>query len=122
MAARCPRRRRNTSLSTRIRGECARMNLLIEDLLQLARVTRGDPVFEWLELDLLPARSPSACARAGRGRRHRVRDRAPGLTVWGDRRLLGIALANLFDNACKFTRAACPRPGSSWAAGSSSIR
>ena len=28
---------------------------------------------------------------------------APGLRVWGDRSLLGIALANLFDNACKFT-------------------
>ena len=86
----------------RIRGECARMNLLIEDLLQLARVTRGDPVFEWLELDLL-AREVAERVRESWPGRDIEFAIAPGLTVWGDRRLLGIALANLFDNACKFT-------------------
>jgi signal transduction histidine kinase len=86
----------------RIRSECARMNLLIEDLLQLARVTRGDPVFEWLELDLL-AREVAERVRESWPGRDIEFAIAPGLTVWGDRRLLGIALANLFDNACKFT-------------------
>ena len=87
---------------TRIRGECARMNLLIEDLLQLARVTRGDPVFEWLELDLL-AREVAERVRESWPGRDIEFAIAPGLRVWGDRSLLGIALANLFDNACKFT-------------------
>jgi len=86
----------------RIRGECARMNLLIEDLLQLARVTRGDPVFEWLELDLL-AREVAERVRESWPGRDIEFAIAPGLRVWGDRSLLGIALANLFDNACKFT-------------------
>lgn len=86
----------------RIRGECARMNLLIEDLLQLARVTRSEPSFEWLELDLL-AREVAERVRESWPGRDIEFVIAPGLTVWGDRRLLGIALANLFDNACKFT-------------------
>ena len=86
----------------RIRSECARMNLLIEDLLQLARVTRGDPVFEWLELDLL-AREVAERVRESWPGRDIEFAIAPGLRVWGDRSLLGIALANLFDNACKFT-------------------
>ncbi len=85
-----------------IRGECTRMNQLVDDLLQLARVTRSTLDFEWLELDRL-AREVAERVRAAWPDRDIVFEIEADLTVWGDRRLLDIVLTNLFDNACKFT-------------------
>jgi light-regulated signal transduction histidine kinase (bacteriophytochrome) len=79
-----------------------RMSGLIDDLLELARVTRMELRRELVDL--------SALAEATMGR---VRERAPerrseimiepDLKAMGDARLLEVMLENLFDNAWKFT-------------------
>jgi signal transduction histidine kinase len=91
----------------RIRSECSRMNLLMEELLQLARVTHSELKCDWLELDLLATELAARVLEAWPKRDIHL-DIQPGLTAWGDRDLLSIALTNLFDNACKFTAHAAP--------------
>ncbi|MCK2127470.1 HAMP domain-containing histidine kinase [Thauera aromatica] len=86
----------------RVRAECARMNLLIEDLLQLARVSRGELDHERVDLPLLARQVAARSLEACRGRDIGI-EIQPGISAWGDRRLLEIALTNLFDNACKFS-------------------
>ena len=86
----------------RVCAECARMNLLIEDLLQLARVSRGELDHERVDLPLLARQVAARSLEACRGRDIGI-EIQPGISAWGDRRLLEIALTNLFDNACKFS-------------------
>ncbi len=86
----------------RVRGECARMNLLIADLLQLARVTRDELHQEWIDFPTLAGQVAARALEACRGRDIHF-DIQPGIKAWGDRRLLEIALTNLVDNACKFS-------------------
>jgi len=87
----------------RIRDSTAHMSRLIDDLLALSRVTRGE--FTRREVDL------SAIAGAVIGRlRLAEPDRrieveiADALWASGDPSLLGVALENLLGNAWKFTR------------------
>lgn len=85
-------------------GECAeRMGALIDDLLRLARVARAE--MHPREVDI------SAMARAIAGdlrRSHPERQVewrvGEGIKAHGDANLLHIALANLLDNAWKYTR------------------
>jgi light-regulated signal transduction histidine kinase (bacteriophytochrome) len=86
----------------RVRSETHRMGLLIDDMLQLSRVTRA-------EMHLVPV-DLTAIARsiaAGLSEHNSGRDIEfviePGLTALGDTRLLAIALTNLLSNAVKFT-------------------
>ena len=90
----------------RIRHETQRMGHLIDDLLQLARVTRSEIRHEPVDLSAL-AEGIAARLRQAHGARRIEFLIEPGLTAYGDLRLLEIALTNLFDNACKFTS---PRP------------
>ena len=93
---------------SRVRSEAQRMGVLINDLLQLSRVTR-DPMQQG-PVDLT-AMVESVAAR--------LRQSAPdrplefviqrGLAARGDSRLLEVAVTNLLDNAVKYT-ARCPRP------------
>ena len=90
----------------RIRGESQRMGQLIDDLLQLARVTRDH--MERVPLDLT-AMANAIDARMRRRQPERCVEFSaePGLTVRGDPRLVDVALSNLLDNAWKFSG---PRP------------
>jgi len=90
----------------RVRAETRRMGQLIDDMLKLSRISRGEMHVDAVDLTQL------ATEIAGRlTREFAPRDIEfviePGLVAAGDRQLLEIALVNLLDNACKFTG---PRP------------
>jgi len=87
----------------RVRQETQRMGMLIDDLLELSRVTRSEMRHAAVDL--------SAIAERIAARQKELNpDRAlaftiePDLQARGDARLLEVALANLLENAVKFTR------------------
>ena len=94
---------------TRINEASRRMSALIEDLLSLSRISRS-------ELTPRPVDFSQLLMEAGATVRERYPDRAvelriePQMSVYGDARLLRIAMENLLDNAWKYTsRTAQPR-------------
>lgn len=86
----------------RVRSACARMNQLIDDLLMLARVTRGELQRQAVDLTQL-ARSVIAGLQAQEAQRRVQVTIADGLMAHGDARLMQIVLENLLGNAWKFT-------------------
>jgi PAS domain S-box-containing protein len=88
---------------TRVRTETQRLGQLIDDLLQLSRVTRVNIRPQTVELSMIAAQ---ICARLAESEPEREIQFiiAPGLTAEGDPRLLEAVLVNLLDNAVKFTR------------------
>jgi len=86
----------------RVRSETQRMGQLIDDLLQLSRLSRGEMKLEPLDLSAL-ARQVADRLREGHPEREVEFAIEPRLTVVGDERLLGVALTNLLGNAVKFT-------------------
>jgi len=86
----------------RVRGETQRMGRLIDDLLNLSRVTRAEMQQTSVDLSALAGRIASRVReeRPGRSIDFAIE---PGLVGRGDPRLLEIALTNLLDNAAKFT-------------------
>jgi PAS domain S-box-containing protein len=88
----------------RVRESAQHMAQLIESLLSLARVNRGELRHEALDLGAL-ARDAVDRLRAAHPDRAVTVEIAEGLTAIGDGRLLAIALDNLLSNAWKFTRA-----------------
>ncbi len=87
----------------RVRESAQRMAQLIDSLLSLARVTRGDIRRERVDLSEL-ARLSAERLRGAQPTREVELDIAEGLTCEGDPRLLAVALDNLLGNAWKFTR------------------
>jgi DNA-binding response OmpR family regulator len=86
-----------------MRQSAQRMTLLIDDLLSLSRVTRGD--FQRIDLDLAPiAREIINRLKLSTPDRDVTFIVAEHLPAQGDARLLAIALENLLGNAWKFTR------------------
>ncbi len=93
----------------RIRAASQRMGQLIDDLLQLSRVTRGELYRETVDLTAL-ARSITEELRQGEPQREVEFVVEEGLVTEGDPRLLQVALENLLGNAWKYTgKQECPR-------------
>ena len=90
----------------RIRAAAGRMGELIDDLLELSRVTRRQMHREPVDLSALARTVVEQLARAEPDRALEVVI-APGIRAEGDPHLLRIVLENLFGNAWKFTRG-CP--------------
>jgi signal transduction histidine kinase len=86
----------------RIRAATQRMGHLIDDLLQLSKVSRGDMSRETVDLSELATRIANELNRRSSGHSLTLTV-APGLVALGDSRLLRILLENLLDNAWKFT-------------------
>jgi signal transduction histidine kinase len=87
----------------RIRGAAARMSELIEALLKVSRVGRGDLQPEPLDLSKM-AHEIIAELHAIEPHRRVFVDIAPHLSARGDRALVRSLLQNLLGNAWKFTR------------------
>jgi light-regulated signal transduction histidine kinase (bacteriophytochrome) len=78
------------------------MGNLIDDLLQLSRVSRGEMKLDQVDITAL-ANRVIVRLRDGQPERSMEFVVEPGLVAFGDVRLLEIALTNLFSNAIKFT-------------------
>jgi PAS domain S-box-containing protein len=91
------------SYLNQIQKSALHMGELIEGLLTLARNTRGEMRHERIDLSVLARRILAELARAEPERKVRW-DVEPDLVAWGDGRMLEVVLANLLDNAWKYTR------------------
>ena len=87
---------------TMVRGETHRMDQLIDDLLELSRVTRAPMRRETVDLTAM-AQELEASLRANQPERVVDFVVAPGMVAQGDAVLLRAALQNLLGNAWKFT-------------------
>ena len=85
-----------------VRGASQEMATLIDDVLQLARVTRSEMRREEVDLSEL-ARSVIADLKKANGRQGVIVKIGEGLVTRGDQRLLRVVLTNLLGNAWKFT-------------------
>jgi signal transduction histidine kinase len=86
----------------RARSAAQRMSHLIDDLLNLSRVTRSEMRHETVDLSTL-ARKVTAELQKTQPGRHVEFVITEGLTVNGDTALLRVALENMLGNAWKFT-------------------
>ncbi|MEI6310352.1 MAG: PAS domain S-box protein, partial [bacterium] len=86
----------------RVRSETQHMGRLIDDLLQLSRMTHADLRKEPVDLSALALALAASLIETQPERRVEFIVQ-PGLTAYGDRRLLEIVLSNLLGNAFKFT-------------------
>ena len=87
---------------TRIRAATQRMSTLIEDLLNLSRITRSEMSMEKVNLTRI-VRSVINELQNSQPQRHVKIRIADGLEDTADSRLISIALENLMSNAWKFT-------------------
>ena len=87
----------------RIRGASVRMGDLIDALLKMSRVSRGELKYAEVDLSAL-AREVAAELRSNEPAREVAFEIEPGLKVHGDPALMRNLLDNLLGNAWKFTR------------------
>ncbi len=87
----------------RIRNASARMSELIDALLKMSRVSRGELKYAEVDLSAI-AREVAAELRNGEPGRQVEFDIEPGMVVHGDPALLRNLMDNLLGNAWKFTR------------------
>jgi len=93
---------RGRSYLKMVRSEACRMDQLIDDLLELSRVTRAPMRRETVDLTAM-AQELEASLRAGQPERAVDFVVAPGMVATGDAVLLRAVLQNLLGNAWKFT-------------------
>jgi PAS domain S-box-containing protein len=86
----------------RVRAAVQRMGILIDDLLELSRVSRAAMRVGEIDLSAM-ASEIVADHRAAEPQRQVNVMIAPGLVAAGDARLLAVAFTNLLDNAWKYT-------------------
>ncbi|WP_165774743.1 PAS domain-containing sensor histidine kinase [Candidatus Viridilinea mediisalina] len=86
----------------RIMAGVERMGLLIDDLLRLARVSRGEMQYQMVSLSQQVAQIRNDLQRI-EPERQVTWQIAPDVEVWGDANLISVALQNLLANAWKFT-------------------
>jgi len=86
----------------RIRTGAQHMANLIDDLLELSRVTRRNLELEPLDLSAMAAEIVERLKKANEGRQVKIFIQ-PGMQARGDRHLIEIVLQNLLDNAWKYT-------------------
>jgi PAS domain S-box-containing protein len=86
----------------RVRAAVQRMGILIDDLLELSRVSRAAMHVGDIDLSAM-ASEIVADHRVAEPRRRVDVEIAPGLVATGDARLLAVAFTNLLDNAWKYT-------------------
>lgn len=91
----------------RIRKAAQRMAALIDDMLNLSRITRGDVTRTHVDLSAL-AKDAAEMLQARAPERKAEFEITPGVTANCDPRLLCIALDNLIGNAWKFTSKRAP--------------
>jgi PAS domain S-box-containing protein len=87
----------------RIRRATQRMGQLIDDMLKLSRLTRGEMNRGKVDLSILAQKVATELQKTHPKRRVDFII-TPGLVVNGDARLLRVVLENLLENAWKFTR------------------
>ena len=93
----------------RARAASVKMGQLIDDLLELARVSRSKLVKETIDLSALAA-GVIAILWENEPQRVAEIEIAPGLTTQGDKILIGLVLENLLGNAWKYSaRRECTR-------------
>jgi PAS domain S-box-containing protein len=86
----------------RVRTASQRMGHLIDDILQLARMTKGD--MQWSDVDMSKLANEAVDRLREAEPERRVDARvAPDIRGVGDRTLLGVVLDNLIGNAWKYT-------------------
>jgi PAS domain S-box-containing protein len=91
----------------RVRSASQRMAALIDDLLNLSRVTRGEMRYETVDLSAL-AQTITMELQQSQPERDVEFTIAPGLVAKGDGQLLRVVLENLLYNAWKFARMRAP--------------
>ena len=102
-----PEKRRH--FLSRIQDQTLRLSALVNDLLTLSRVESKEASLERIPVDLreVAVQAASDLAAAAQSKRLSLETRLPAesLIVMGDREALGQAIANLLDNAVKYTPA-----------------
>jgi PAS domain S-box-containing protein len=86
----------------RIQNSAELMAQLIDDMLRLSRITRADMILDYVDLTEM-AQVIAAKLKNNEPKRKVNFVINPGLTAYGDEKLLSIVLENLFENAIKFT-------------------
>ena len=86
----------------RIRESADRLHQLINDLLDLSRLSRKELVNQRVDVSQLAKKAAADLLRANPDRKAEFVI-APDMTAYGDSHLLGIVLDNLIGNAWKFT-------------------
>jgi PAS domain S-box-containing protein len=94
--------RQGANYLERVRRAAQRMGTLIDDLLELSRVTRQGMRRDRVDLSLLASDVLEELAKAMPQRRVLARVE-PGCTAVGDPQLLRVLMQNLLDNAWKYT-------------------
>jgi PAS domain S-box-containing protein len=93
----------------RVRSEAQRLGRLIDDILQLSRLSRSEMHKRPVNLSAIALEAASRLQESSPERAVELVIQ-PDLTASGDARLLEVALSNLFDNAFKFSaKAPCAR-------------